>query len=130
MDESACTGCRTSFQDHEALPLDSCLAEYHHYQVPVKEDKVRWALLRGIVSFLNAQGGAIYLGIDPKGTVVGQKLSRKEQDSFKLFMKQLLEKVHPKVDLNHRQEVPSHSCRWSCSSCPCCSGRSSEGSMW
>lgn len=69
-------------------------------------------MLRGIVSFLNAQGGAIYLGIDPnKGTVHGQKLAPKEQDSFKLFMKQLLEKVHPKVDLNQRQEVPSHSCR-------------------
>lgn len=62
---------------------------------------MRWALLKTIVSFLNSQGGSILLGIE-EDAVQGQKLSRKEQDTFKLFMKQLLEKVHPEVDLNHR----------------------------
>lgn len=35
----------------------------------------------------------------------GQVLQRKEQDCFKLFLKALLEKVHPRVDLNSREEV-------------------------
>lgn len=71
----------------------------------VTED-IKWALLKAIVAFLNSQGGTIYLGIEDKeGTVKGQLLTRKEQDTFKLFIKHLLERVHPKVDLNNRQEV-------------------------
>ena len=75
MDEGVCIGCRTSLQEREALPFDRCLTDYFDYKLPVREDGARWALLRSIVSFLNGQGGAVYLGIDPtNGTVQGQKL--------------------------------------------------------
>jgi hypothetical protein len=80
--------------------------EYKEYLLPLREERVRWDVLKTIVSFLNSHGGVLYLAIDQtKGTVMGQKLEKKEQDTFKLFMKQLLEKIHPKVDLKHRQEV-------------------------
>jgi len=99
-------GCRTAFQDNEKTILENLTTEYKNYQLPLKEDKIKWALLKTIVSFLNSQGGTIYLGIeDNEGSVQGQLLTRKEQDSFKLFVKQLLERVHPKIDLNNRQEV-------------------------
>jgi predicted HTH transcriptional regulator len=65
--------------------------EYKEYLLPLREERVRWDVLKTIVSFLNSYGGVLYLGIDQtKGTVMGQKLEKKEQDTFKLFMKQLL----------------------------------------
>jgi len=32
-------------------------------------------------------------------------LERKERDNFSLFMKHLIEKIHPKVDLSSKEEV-------------------------
>ena len=74
--------------------------------MPLREDKATRTILKTIVSFLNSRGGTIYIGIeDSKGAVQGQFLDRKTRDNFRLWLKQMLEKVHPKVDLNNRQEV-------------------------
>lgn len=96
-------GCRTSFHAGEKHKLENLTTEYKNFQLPLKDEKAKRALLKAIVSFLNTRGGIVYIGVeDSQCAVQGQLLQRKDQDSFKLFLKALLEKVHPRVDLNHR----------------------------
>lgn len=67
---------------------------------------MKWSILKAIVSFLNTKGGTILIGVSPRSSKVdGLFLERKERDNFKLTLKQLIEKIFPKVDLNNRQEV-------------------------
>ena len=106
MEKQDCIGCQTFFQENSKLILENLTTEYKNFQLPLKDDKAKWTILKTVVSFLNAQGGTIYIGIeDSLGAVQGVFLTRKDRDNFKLFMKQLLERIHPHVDLNNRQEV-------------------------
>lgn len=86
--------------------MENLITEYKNYALPLKDDKAKWTILKTIISFLNCKGGTIYIGVeDSEGAVIGLALERKERDTFKLYMKQLIEKIYPKVDLNNRQEV-------------------------
>jgi predicted HTH transcriptional regulator len=60
-----------------------------------------------LTAFLNSQGGALYIGVEDSGEVVGVELNRKEQDEFLLFVKDFVEKIRPAVDLVNREEVAS-----------------------
>lgn len=62
MEEGTCVGCRTSFVEAERLPLNQSATDYHILDIPIKNDNSRWTLLKSIVSFLNSQGGTIYIG--------------------------------------------------------------------
>lgn len=106
MEETQCIGCKTSFQEGETIDSQDTAIEFKNCSIPFKDETVKWSVLKSIVSFLNFKGGVIYIGIDEKqGTVKGLFLERKERDNFKLSTKQLIEKIYPKVDLNHKQEV-------------------------
>ena len=101
-----CLGCQLRFQEGQKVTDENLTIEYKNYEVPLKEDKAKRTMLKTIVSFLNSRGGTIYIGInDSSGAVEGQVLDRKQSDNFRLWLKQLLEKVHPRVDLSNRQEV-------------------------
>ena len=101
-----CIGCRTYFEQGEKVPLESILIEYKHYILPIKEAKQKWIILKTIVGFLNSKGGTIYIGVDDaQGQVIGQTIARKDQDEFQLFLKGLIEKIRPEVDLVNREEV-------------------------
>lgn len=63
MEESPCIGCRTLFQYSEEVQLDTISSEYCDYSVPLQDDKLKWNILRAVISFLNSQGGTIYIGI-------------------------------------------------------------------
>lgn len=59
-----------------------------------------------ICAFLSSKGGHAFLGIESKTMQVkGIKITTKQQDEFKFYVKELLGKVHPKVDLSNREEV-------------------------
>lgn len=106
MEDTQCIGCRTLFQEAEIITIDRLSSEYLLYPIPIRDNKEKWNILRAVISFLNAKGGTIYIGIDSEqGQVKGVFLERKERDSFKLTFKQLIERIYPKVDLNIRQEV-------------------------
>ena len=69
MDDSQCINCRTSFQDGERLVGNSAV-DFKSYTLPIKEDNIRWNITKSIVSFLNAKGGTIFLGINTNNSVV------------------------------------------------------------
>lgn len=62
-----------------------------NYYFPIKDQKTKWNLLKAICAYLNSKGGTIYVGVEDKdGKVMGNVIQRKEQDEFKLFIKQLV----------------------------------------
>lgn len=67
---------------------------------------IKQTLIKTIVGFLNSKGGTIFIGVDDAtGRVEGVSMNRKEMDLFRLSVKQMLEKVEPKVDLVNQEEV-------------------------
>jgi predicted HTH transcriptional regulator len=109
MEKKECMGCQTSFQEGQKLIMENLTTEYKHYQIPLKDNKHKWTILKTITSFLNCKGGTIYIGVEDKeGAIHGIFLERKERDNFSLFMKHLIEKIHPKVDLSSKEEVIIH----------------------
>lgn len=106
MKNNSCLGCRTYFEEGEKVPLESMVIQFKNYFLPIKESKQKYILLKTITGFLNSKGGTIYIGVeDTKGVVQGQKISRKEQDEFMLFIKFFVEKIRPAVDLVNKEEV-------------------------
>jgi len=72
MDKKECLGCQTSFQQGQKLIMENLITEYKNYQLPLKDEKSKWVILKTIVSFLNCKGGTIYIGVeDNEGAVVG-----------------------------------------------------------
>jgi predicted HTH transcriptional regulator len=59
-------GCQTSFHEGQKLILENLTTEYKHYQIPLKDNKLKWTLLKTIISFLNCKGGTIYIGVEDK----------------------------------------------------------------
>ena len=49
---------------------------------------------------LNSHGGIIYFGIDPNGTIVGMKISRKEEDDFRLSIDHTIGSFQPFISGN------------------------------
>jgi len=75
-------------------------------EIPLREAKHKYTLLKTINAFLNTKGGSIYLGVeDSNCKVKGYYLSLKQQDEFKFFVKGLVEKMHPPIDFSNREEV-------------------------
>lgn len=65
-------GCQTYFKENKSYKLENLITEYKNFQLPLKDDKSKVTLLKTIVSFLNSQGGTIYIGIEDKqGSVQG-----------------------------------------------------------
>ena len=58
-----CPGCATSFKEGERLKLEDLHIEFKNYNLPIKEEKPMRTLLKTILSFLNSQGGTIYIGV-------------------------------------------------------------------
>ena len=59
-----CLGCCTSFKEGEKLKHEEGLnIEFKNYNLPIQENKGKRTLLKTIVSFLNSQGGNIYITV-------------------------------------------------------------------
>lgn len=63
MKKDECLGCQTSFEANQKLTLEHLTIEHKNYQLPLKDSKHKWILLKTIVSFLNSKGGTIYIGV-------------------------------------------------------------------
>jgi len=50
---------------------------------------------------LNSHGGVLYFGVDYKGTVLGEKISRKDEDAYRLVVDRTLGKFEPLVSTQH-----------------------------
>jgi len=64
MKGSVCLGCRTYFEEGEKVPLLGIFNEFRNYELPIKDNKHRWSLLKTLTGFLNSKGGTIYIGIE------------------------------------------------------------------
>lgn len=77
-EKTNCVGCRTHFEEGDKLPLEGMSIELKNYNIPIKDQKHRWILLKTIVSFLNSKGGTIFIGAeDSTGEVKGVSIERK-----------------------------------------------------
>jgi predicted HTH transcriptional regulator len=78
MKEGGCLGCRTYFEEGERLPLLGVFTEFRNYELPVRDNRQRWGLLRTLTGFLNSRGGTIFIGVEEsQGEVRGMALNRK-----------------------------------------------------
>ncbi|XP_065897914.1 uncharacterized protein [Dysidea avara] len=74
--------------------------DYHHTlvrEIPIIGVDFERKVKREVGSFLNGSGGILAFGVRSNGTILGNRLTRKDEDNFKLAIDKIMIGFHPIV---------------------------------